>query len=154
MTCYPNRAAGSMLLDAVIAMVVIAVLGMLSIRQSIVVAQSRADRASMEAMQELVAFYLSEARLADCVPLTTPPSSPDPDSVCFAPFVGHVSSPSSQHQPTFTVTKLNGRTALFEVALEDTYSPLEYGVQWPVRTATVTDSTGRLTLERSAVGKP
>ena len=142
-----------MLLDAVIAMVVIAVLGMLSIRQSIVVAQSRADRASMEAMQELAAFYLGEARLADCVPPTTPPSSPDPDSVCFAPFVGHVSSPSSQHDPTFTVTRFNGRPALFGVVLEDIYRP-EHGIDWPVRTVTITDSTGRLTLKRSAVGKP
>ena len=147
-----------MLLDAVIAMVVIAVLGMLSIRQSIVVAQSRADRASMEAMQELAAFYLGEARLADCAQFTAsppppPPPGPDSDSVCFAPFVGHVDRIPSQHQTEFAVTKLNGRPALFEVALKDTYSP-EYGDQWPVRTATVTDSTGRLTLKRSTVGKP
>ena len=150
MTCYLNRAAGSMLLDAVIAMVVIAVLGMLSIRQSIVVAQSRADRASMEAMQELVAFYLGEARLADCAQFTAPPG---PDSVCFAPFVGHVSSIPSRHQTEFTVTKLNGRTAFFEVEMWDGYNE-QHGIQWPLREVTITDSTGRLTLERSAVGKP
>ncbi|MXY09263.1 MAG: hypothetical protein F4Z00_12455 [Acidimicrobiaceae bacterium] len=143
-------AKGGMLIEAVIVIAVIATLGWLSVRQSIVVAQTRADRASLEAMQELAASYLNEARLANCA--TATPTSPD--EPCFVPFAGHVDFSPASHQTQFTVTTLNGRPALFDVEVSDSYSAPQYGIQWPIREITVTDSTGRLELTRAAVGKP
>ena len=139
-----------MLVEAIIVIAVIAVLGWLSVRQSIVVAQTRADRASLEAMQELAAVYLAEARLADCAAAT--PTSPD--DPCFVPFVGHVDTNPTQHQTQFTVTTFNGRSVLFDVEVSDRYSTPLHGIAWPIREVTVTDSTGRLELTRAAVGRP
>lgn len=150
MVCESRDTKGTMLLEAVIVIAVIAVLGMLSVRQSMVVAQSRADRASLEAMQELAAVYLSEARLGDCAQAT--PTTPD--DPCFVPFAGHVDSPPATHDPDFTVTRRNGRPALFDVEVIDRLSAQHHGIQWPLREVTVTDSTGRLTLTRAAVGRP
>ena len=150
MACDYRDAKGSMLLEAVIVIAVVAVLGWLSVRQSIDVAQTRADRASLEAMQELAAFYLAEARLSDCAAVT--PASPD--DPCFVPFAGHVDTSPTSHQTQFTATSLNGRPALFEVEVSDNYSTPLQGIEWPIREVTVTDSTGRLELTRAAVGRP
>lgn len=151
MGCESRDAKGTMLLEAVIVIAVIAVLGMLSVRQSMVVAQSRADRASLEAMQELAAFYLSEARFGDCAQAT--PTTPD--DPCFVPFSGHVDSTPATHDPNFTVTRRNGRPALFYVEVSDRPSAQHHhGIRWPLREVIVTDSTGRLTLTRAAVGRP
>ena len=149
---------GSMLGEALVALVVIAVLLPVALRLHMKSVEARIERASLERMSELAGELLGEARLGDCAQYDISVNPPAHGTACFAPLDSHGTLEADpltpKHLTDFTVTDLNGRKVHFRVVLLDTYSPLQYGIPWPVRTVTITDSTGRLTLARSTVGRP
>ena len=166
---------GSMLGETIVALVVIAVLMPVALRLHMKSAETRIERASLERMSELAADLLGEARLADCAgwqlggDLNDPTNPSDDTSPCFVPLAVYQGATVQAIAPICDAdndgnadTDANGDPVGGGVAFTHDHRTFEvvdcrrteHTIRWPVRTVAITDSTGRLTLTRSAVGRP
>ena len=164
-----------MLGETLVALIVIAALMPVALRLHMRSAEAHIERASLEQMSELAAELLGEARLADCAgwqlggDLDDPTNPSDDTSPCFVPLAVyqgatvHTAAPICDADNNGTAdTDTNGDQVGGGVVFTHDHRTFEvvdcrrteHNIRWPVRTVTITDSTGRLTLSRSAVGRP
>ena len=146
-----------MLGDALVGMVLLAVLGVLAIRMTSEVAAARLERDVLEQMSELASDVLGEGRLGNCVKWHESGNTSDANHHCYLPLVTHISA-SVLPAPTCPDPNTGGGSAFtvqhMTVSVLDCPHSDRRGIDWPVRHLTVSDHTGRFEMTRVAVGKP
>ena len=152
--------AGSVLGETVVALALIGLLTMLVLQLTVTSRGSRLERAQLEQMMGMAHAYLAEAHLGDCAAwrlTTADPIDPTHSShPCYAPLdplsdtnIGAL--PGACAASSGGGVKFTHRT--YEVQVSDCEGQA-FGRNWPIRTVAIADVTGRLDLERSAVGRP